>query len=206
MAVADTVYLNLRQALTISALAETFQTSHMPVREALRRLGAEGAVQLQPNGSAHVPQALPKALEDINRARMALEGLAAELAAQRISGPELTALEELEARHRAAAETCDVHQMLERNRDFHFGLYAAAGSPVLLELIESLWLRYGPFKRRLSDHISPQLEQGTHEPFARGHQEIVAAVRARDPQRAREAVCHDIAGTRRLLETLCAEA
>ena len=112
--VADTVYLNLRQALilgrfdpgqalTIGALAETFQTSHMPVREALRRLGAEGAVQIRPNGSAHVPQALPKALEDINRARMALEGLAAELAAQRISGPELAALEDLEARHRAPA-------------------------------------------------------------------------------------------------------
>lgn len=215
MTVAESVYLQLRdslvlgrfesgQMLTVGALAETFQTSHMPVREALRRLGAEGAVEIRMNGSAYVPDVTQEALDDIIRARLALEGLATELAVQRITDDEARALSDLEARHRATVELRDVYEMLERNRDFHFAIYAAARSPVLLSLIESLWLRYGPFMRLLSKHIAPELASGTHEPFLQGHREIVAAIRARDAVRAREALCRDIEGTRSLLAELCA--
>lgn len=213
--VADSVYQNLRQALilgrfdpgqvlTIGALADTFHTSHMPVREALRRLGAEGAVEIRANGSAYVPDVSLDVLEDISRARLALEGLATELAAERISEASLCALEELEARHAATARLHDVYEMLERNRDFHFAIYAAANSPVLMNLIESLWLRYGPFMRLLSQRIAPQLERGTHEPFQEGHREIVEAIRARDAARARAGICHDIEGTKKLLVEICA--
>ncbi len=214
--VADTVYLSLREALiigrfdpgqvlTIGALAETFRTSHMPVREALRRLGAEGAIEIRVNGSAYVPAVDGHALEDISRARVALEGLACELAAERISETALRELAELEARHSATAETKDVYVMLERNRDFHFAIYAAADAPVLTSLIESLWLRYGPYMRRLSQHVAPDLGSETHEPFLRGHREIVDALTARDAVRAREAVCRDITATVALLLTLCAD-
>ena len=213
--VADSVYQNLRQALvlgrfdpgqglTIGALADKFQTSHMPVREALRRLGAEGAVEIRANGSAHVPDVTLDTLEDICRARLALEGLATELAVERMTEEDLRALESLEARHAATAELRDVYEMLERNRDFHFAIYTAAASPVLLNLIESLWLRYGPFMRLLSQQIAPQLTRGTHEPFQQGHREIVEAIRARDAARARAAICRDIEGTKHLLAEICA--
>lgn len=213
--VAHSVYQNLREALvlgrfdpgqvlTIGALADTFKTSHMPVREALRRLGAEGAVEIRSNGSAHVPDVTLDTLEDICRARLALEGLATELAVERMTEKELRNLEALEARHAATAESHDVYEMLERNRDFHFAIYTAAQSPVLLHLIESLWLRYGPFMRLLSRQIAPQLERGTHEPFVQDHREIVGAIRARDAARARAAICHDIEGTKHLLATICA--
>lgn len=213
--VADGVYHNLRQALilgrfdpgqvlTIAALADTFQTSHMPVREALRRLGAEGAVEIRSNGSAHVPDVALEALEDISRARLALEGLATELAAARISETSLNAVEELAARHSATSQQRDVYEMLERNRDFHFAIYTAANSPVLINLIESLWLRYGPFMRLLSQQMAPQLENGTLEPFQQTHREIVDALRARDAARARKAICRDIEGTKELLAKICA--
>ncbi|WP_333831038.1 GntR family transcriptional regulator [Pararhodobacter sp.] len=214
--VADSVYQNLRQALilgrfdpgqvlTIGALADSFQTSHMPVREALRRLGAEGAVEIRSNGSAYVPDVTLGTLEDISRARLALEGLATELAVERITETDLCALEELEARHSATARLRDVYEMLERNCDFHFAIYATADSPVLMNLIESLWLRYGPFMRLLSQRIAPQFERGTHEPFQQGHRDIVEAIRARDPARARAAICRDIEGTKQLLVQICAE-
>lgn len=213
--VADSVYQNLRQALilgrfdprqvlTIGALADTFHTSHMPVREALRRLGAEGAVEIHPNGSAFVPDVSLAALEDISRARLALEGLATELAAEQITETELRALDDLETRHADTARMFDVYEMLERNRDFHFAIYAAAQSPVLINLIESLWLRYGPFMRLLSQSIAPQLERGTHEPFQRVHREIVEAIRDRDAARASDAVRRDIEGTKKLLAEICA--
>ncbi|MCC6002139.1 MAG: GntR family transcriptional regulator [Pararhodobacter sp.] len=213
--VADSVYRNLREALvlgrfdpgqvlTIGALADTFHTSHMPVREALRRLGAEGAVEIRANGSAYVPDVTLNTLEDISRARLAVEGLATELATSAISESDLDALEELEARHAATARQHDVYEMLERNRDFHFAIYAAAESPVLINLIESLWLRYGPFMRLLSRRIAPQLERGTHEPFQQGHRDIVEAIRTRDALRARDAICRDIEGTRKLLVEIVA--
>lgn len=212
--VADTVYLSLREALisgrfdpgqvlTIGALAETFRISHMPVREALRRLGAEGAIEIRVNGSAYVPAVDSHTLEDISRARLALEGLASELAAERISEAALAQLAELEARHSATAELKDVYVMLERNRDFHFAIYSAADAPVLSSLIESLWLRYGPFMRLLTQHIAPELGREAHEPFLRGHREIVDALVARDPARAGAAVRADIAGTVALLRTIC---
>lgn len=213
--VADSVYLNLREALiigrfdpgqvlTIGALADTFQTSHMPVREALRRLGAEGAIEIRSNGSAYVPAVDRLTLEDISRTRLALEGLAAELAAERIADAALQELAELEARHTATAALKDVYEMLERNRDFHFAIYSAAEAPVLLNLIESLWLRHGPFMRLLSERIAPDLASASHEPFLRGHREIVDAMRARDPARTRDAVCKDISATMELLREICA--
>ena len=212
--VADSVYLSLREALiigrfdpgqvlTIGALADTFRTSHMPVREALRRLGAEGAIEIRVNGSAYVPAVDLHALEDISRARLALEGLASELAATRIGDAALAELAELEARHSATAELKDVYVMLEKNRDFHFAIYSAADAPVLTSLIESLWLRYGPFMRLLSQHVAPELGSDTHEPFLRGHREIVEALMARDAARAGEAVRADIAATVALLRTIC---
>ncbi len=211
--VADTVYRHLRealilgrfdpaQALTIGGLAASFQTSHMPVREALRRLAAEGALEVRANGSARVPHVTHHALHDIARARVALECLAAELAAAQMSDAELRALDTLENAHRCSAASGDVTRMLEANRSFHFAVYAAARSPVLLNLIESLWLRYGPFMRALSLYMAPRMAQGTHEPFVQGHHEIVAALRAADGAAVRVAVQRDIEGTRDLLESL----
>lgn len=212
--VADRVYQNLRQALvvgkfdpgqmlTISSLARTFQTSHMPVREALRRLGAEGALEMRANGSAYVPPVTRAALDDICRARIALERLATQQAVENITPAELDALERLEAEHTATSHLQNVYEMLEKNRDFHFSIYAAAHSPVLYQLIDTLWLRYGPYMRMLSAHIAPKLAEGLHEPFMRGHRAIVEALRAGDATRAADMMQADIERTQKLLQELC---
>ncbi|MCL4675445.1 MAG: GntR family transcriptional regulator [Pararhodobacter sp.] len=213
--IADNVYQELRtalivgrfdpgQTLTISSLSEAFHTSHMPVREALRRLAAEGAVEVRGTGSAHVPEVTRAALDDICRARIALERLATGLAVQAITPEEISALERLEQEHTATSHLNNVYEMLEKNHRFHFSIYQAARSPTLLQLIDTLWLRYGPFMRMLSDHIAPQLDKGVHEPFMRGHRAIVDAVRARDPERAADLMQADIERTQHLLQELCA--
>ena len=84
--VQDQVYEQLREALmsgafqardsfTIASLADRFQTSHMPVREALRRLAAENALRIAPSGTAFVPDLSRGELDDISRARVIIEGL-----------------------------------------------------------------------------------------------------------------------------------
>jgi DNA-binding GntR family transcriptional regulator len=204
--VADGVYLSLAealmvgrfepgQALTIAGLADMFQTSHMPVREALRRLSAEGALEIGGNGSARVPAVSRAALDDVCRARIALETLATELAVEEIDHAEVEALERVQAAHRATAHLHDAEGMLALNRDFHFTLYRASRSEVLPRLIASLWLRYGPFMRMLSAELDADDVERNQEPFMAGHREIVEAVRARDGKRAAGAVRDDIAGT-----------
>lgn len=209
--VADGVYRQLRDALivgrfapgeslTIGAMAEAVQTSHMPVREALRRLTAEGALEVGPGGSARVPEVTQDRLADIGRTRVALEGMAAELAAQRATAADCDALERLARAHAEAAQPgADFSAGLLTNRDFHFALYALSGSEVMPPLIERLWLQYGPFMRLLSARLAQQGIRRAQDPFKEGHAEIVEALRARDAAAVRAGIALDIGRTQNLL-------
>ncbi len=209
--VGDGVYQQLRdaltvgafapgQTLTIAAAAGALGTSHMPVREALRRLAAEGALEIRPNGSAHVPAVSRARLDDICRARILLERTATELAADHAAEAELDELARLARAHAEAARAQDIHDMLLRNRDFHFALYRASRSEVLPALIELLWLQYGPYMRMLSARLAPHMGGGGHEPFMQGHSAIVAALRAGKGRRAADEVAEDIRRTQQLLQ------
>ena len=210
----DLVYRQLRnalingdfdpgQTLTISSLAGQFGTSHMPVREALRRLAAEMALEVARNGSARVPVVSRARLDDLCRARMAVEGLAAELGARFITDEGRARLVEIENQHTAAAQVGNVYQMLLANRDFHFAIYRASGSDVLVQLIDTLWLRFGPFMRMLSTHVKPLVERGPHEPYIKQHLAILAALENRDEASTRQALEQDINTTWDMLKDLC---
>ncbi|WP_312797486.1 GntR family transcriptional regulator [Tianweitania sp.] len=210
----DLVYRQLRnalingdfdpgQTLTISSLAGQFGTSHMPVREALRRLAAETALDVARNGSARVPVVSRARLDDLCRARMAVEGLAAELGARFITDEDRTRLAAIEGQHTAAAKAGNVYQMLLANRDFHFAIYRASDSDVLVQLIDTLWLRFGPYMRMLSTHVRPLVEQGPHEPYIKQHLAILAAIEARDESRTRQELEQDIQTTWDMLKDLC---
>ena len=210
----DGVYLQLRnalitgrfdpgQTLTISSLASSFHTSHMPVREALRRLAAENALEVASTGSARVPQVSVERLDDIYRARIVLEPMATELAATRINQAGLAALETIAAEHEATYMSRSVYDMLLKNRDFHFAIYRASASEVLVQLIDSLWLRNGPYMRMLSSEIAPQMGSGLNEPFSKHHRAILNGLRQRDGAAARKGIVADITATQGLLTQLC---
>lgn len=214
MTIADSVYQQLRdalmvgrfdpgQTLTISSLATTFGTSHMPVREALRRLAAEKALDVSSAGSARVPAVSVARLDDLCRARGLIEGLATELATARVTDAMLTELETIVAEHEALSDEKHVYDMLDRNRAFHFAIYRQSGSEVLLQIINSLWLRYGPYMRMLSTHIAPLLKTGLHEPFTHHHHMIIRAMRQGDATTAKREMTADIDGTFELLRRLC---
>ncbi len=207
----DQVYDQLRDALisgafeagepfTIAALAARFQTSHMPVREALRRLAAERALLIATTGTAYVPDITRAELHDITRARIIIEGATAELAGPRLTPADLTALAHLLDRHEHSGLTGQIAEMTHTNRAFHFRIYQAAGSPVLLSQIENLWLRSGPYVRFLSDRMAELLRSGPAERFVRHHHDMLAALRAGDWAALRTACEADIAGTCSSLE------
>jgi DNA-binding GntR family transcriptional regulator len=175
------------QSITIRALAKAFGTSAMPVREALRRLVAEQALQILPNRSVIVPRMTRERLEDLRRVRVELEGMAAAQAARHITADELDKLARLLDEMCAAAKNAGPRGYNLQNQDFHFTIYAAARSAVLLPIIESLWLQIGPVLTLLS--TDPAVSMIFAE---KHHTKALAALRAGDGPGAREAIASDI--------------
>jgi DNA-binding GntR family transcriptional regulator len=175
------------QKLKIADLATEFGTSAMPVREALNRLAAERAVEALPNRSVRVPALSQAALKDLREARFAIEGLAVERAAANMTADTLAVLRELIG---AQSETDAEHSSrasAERNRAFHFTIYRQSASSVLLPIIESLWLQFGPYLRLASERFDGRAGRGTNY-----HVELVEALARGDALGARAALERDI--------------
>lgn len=190
------------QTLTIASLAETFGTSNMPVREALRRLAAENALEVAPNGSARIPAVTIARLDDLCRARIAVEGLATELGAPRLTPSDIDTLERTAREQHSIGRNSNVYELMARNQQFHFTIYRASGSEVLLQLIETLWLRFGPYMRMLSASVEPRMRSGEIDP-ADLHLPIIEALKAGDFARARDGVVADIRRTHEILRDYC---
>ena len=206
----DLVYEQLRDALmsgafearkpfTISSLSERFQTSHMPVREALRRLASENALKISATGTAYVPAITADELRDISRARIIVEGATARIAGENLTADDLTELEQILDYHRQSASTGDIAEMTAANRAFHFHIYRAAKSAVLLSQIENLWLRSGPYVRFLSDRMSELLKTEHKAGFTNHHAAMVEAIRNKDWTALEEACRADIQSSQDLL-------
>jgi DNA-binding GntR family transcriptional regulator len=172
------------QVLTISGLAEQFDISPMPVREALNRLVSEHALTLQPNRSLAVPVMTRDDLAEVTLIRCRLESLAAECATPRLDAGGLAEMVALNRQMERDA-TLDAAAYLALNRQFHFRLYAAAGLPSLLSLIESQWVRIGPALRL---HVDAERRPG---PLP-SHRALLAALKARDAAAAGAAMIADL--------------
>ena len=156
-------------------LAEQLGISRTPVREALRRLAAEGLVEVRPNRGAVVGSLSSSALEEVAEARASLEGAAAHRAATRISEGDLVRLEELDERMWVLAESGDpeqLDQLAELNREFHQVVSDAAESPSLISLLKSI--NYVPLVRRTFRHYSADALLRSMS----SHRELTAALRA----------------------------
>ncbi|MCP3975036.1 MAG: GntR family transcriptional regulator, partial [bacterium] len=170
----DRIYGELRQALmlgyfepgkpiTIPELAETFGTSHMPVREALRRLVSEQALVILSNRSVAVPDLTLERYEDLLRTRMVIEGTAASWAAGSINDQELTQLRTLNQEIGEMQDHAEPRLFLAKHQELHFTVYQAARSPISIPIIEILWLQIGPYHNLMFDSNRFRLDTGHHE-------------------------------------------
>ena len=110
------------QVVTIQNLAEAFGVSTMPVREALKRLTAAGALSLVTGRSMGIPRLSLERLADLRRVRLSVEGLATEWAAEVMEPSELARLRRQCALLSRAAANENVKDYLRANRAFHFDL------------------------------------------------------------------------------------
>jgi DNA-binding GntR family transcriptional regulator len=169
--------------LTLRTLAQALRVSLMPVRDAISRLVVERALEMLPNRTVVVPEITAGRFLEIRRVRLLLEGEATALACQHICSDEIEALKNLHKKITSLGRNKQ-RQFFSLNQRFHFMIYEAAKSPLLLSIIESLWLQIGP----LFNHIPLNF---TSE-GAQGHAPIVAALEAHDASAARAALVEDL--------------
>ena len=173
------------QGVTILGLKDAVGAGVTPVREAIRRLTAEGALEALGNRRVCVPELSPQRIDEIYYARFALEPKMAQLAAEKITQEGITLLETLDAKVDQAIETGNIEAYLESNFRFHFALYDMAGTPILRKIVTSLWLQFGPSLRVVSGRF------GTSN-LPDMHSETIEALRRGDPVAAARAIEDDI--------------
>ena len=188
------------QPVTIQGLIRDLDAGMTPVREAIRRLTAEGALILHDNRRVSVPRMTPALLDQLVHVREAVEPKLAELACPHVTPALLARLEEIDHGIEPAIRASDAQTYLRLNHAFHFALYEAAGATVLEDIARSVWLRFGPSLRViLSRYISLGLPDR--------HAEALAAMRAGDAQALAVAIREDIAqGVEQVRAALADEA
>lgn len=180
-------------------LASRFNVSTMPVRQALMRLEADRLVLRMPNRGLMVTPLSIKEVESIYTLRAVLEGLAARLATPHLSTEDLDALAAMVDEMGRLVSEGRVDALVERNAQFHFAIYRAAGNDHLCDILQNLWdlsTRYRNLYYR---------EAGVPESTLREHRGIMAALRQRDAARVEELVRSDMEETARVLLALVRE-
>jgi DNA-binding GntR family transcriptional regulator len=177
--------------LSLRAVADALGVSMMPVRAAVSRLTAEGALDVLPKRAVKVPLMHAEQFRDVTRVRIEIEGAAAAMACHGADRSDLTTIAERERVFRAISRerAPDLVQAVAANQGLHFAVYRAAKSPELLAIIERLWLRVGPI---LNFDLRGSPERIKTGDAVKCHQRLVSALRAGNPEIARTAIADDI--------------
>ncbi|WP_264211909.1 GntR family transcriptional regulator [Leisingera thetidis] len=173
------------QAVTIQGLVETLGAGMTPVREAIRRLISDGALMFQGNRRVSVPLLGPEDLEELIFARKTIECELARRATMRIGAAHIKELEGIDNALDKAITTGDVAGYLVQNYSFHTALYSHADAPILSDIADRLWLRFGPSLRVVSGRLGTQS-------FPDRHKDILEALRRQDPEMAALAMDRDV--------------
>jgi DNA-binding GntR family transcriptional regulator len=172
-------------SVTLRGIADKLGVSPMPVREAIRRLVAERALEVLPNRRVCVAPMTPTRMRELSHARLSLEPELASLAIDSITNSDIRSLQRIDEELNQSLRSGDVDAYIRCNRNFHFGIYERANSPVLCPLVRSLWLQFAPFTRIVFGRMGTEVLQDYHA-------EALVALRKKDKQAIRNAITSDI--------------
>lgn len=195
------VYRTIRQALMSGALepgalissrsiAEMLGVSAMPVREALKRLEADGVVDSQAKRGYRVRYLSVGELREILNIRLRLEGMLIREAARRITPDAVAQIRNLE---RMVAEAPDIPTSLAFNYQMHFEAYRWADMPITLGMTENIWLRLGPALYHLGGEYTGATSHDSHSGMIEG-------LAKGDPDAAEQALCRDLTDAAKVME------
>lgn len=185
-------HLQANDPLPQQEIATQLEVSHIPVREALRQLQSEGLVTFRPNYGATVTAHTPEEIREIYEIRAILETAAVRRAASRL--PE-AALDEAERILKRTERARDDATWGSHDLEFHRLIYDLDARPRLRELIDGLlrrvdryWLQHGLMLKHRRE-------------FETDHRRLLAAMRARDGERAAKLLEQHLTGAAELLAT-----
>lgn len=173
------------EKLSSRKLAARLGTSDMPVRAALGRLLAEGALVQNANGTFSVPLISLRKFREVMCARALLEREATAAACGRIDQSGFADLRDAAAGLSRAILANDIDDYLDQNQRLKFAVYRFCPSQTLQALVRLMWLQAGPFLRHLNKGLD-------HMNEANFHDEAIAALERGDGQAAGDAIARDI--------------
>lgn len=173
------------QAVTIQGLTEALGVGMTPVREAIRRLISDGALIFQGNRRISVPVMTAEDLDQLIFARKTIEKELAIRSGKYMTPQVIARLEQIDRALDNAISAGDVSGYLMSNYEFHRLLYQQANAPVLADLTDRLWLRFGPSLRVVCGRFGTQNLPDRHK-------ELLAALRAGNIMAAADALSQDV--------------
>ncbi len=172
-------------SLTMRGLAERLGLSPTPVREAVRRLSSEHAIQIMDNRRMTVPLMTRDRFEELVALRVAVEVHTASRALPYVSDVIIEKLTEIDDRMDRFVSAKDLDQLTLQNQAFHRTLYTVNPAQAAMPIVESIWLQLGPFQRQVITRVTEDYKIDRHK-------EILAALRARDANALDDAIANDI--------------
>ena len=169
-------------AVTGRSIAQAFGISPTPVRDALKRLEADGVIKGRNKSAYFVNELTRDQYIEIMNVRCEIECYAARLAAKAATPSDIAYLEKINARYTIAR---NMTESMRQNFLFHFGIYKLAGSTILLDVISNLWVRIGP-----SMHLYMQSYQVAD--VVNNHARIITALKKQDREAAESALRKDL--------------
>ncbi|WIF96003.1 GntR family transcriptional regulator [Caminicella sporogenes] len=161
-------------------LAEQLGVSRTPIREAIRKLELEGLVEMIPRKGAYVADLSIKDVLDVLEVRMFLEGLAAYLAAERMSEEEIEELKSILEKFENSIESKDREEMIKLDKQFHDKIIEGSKNSKLMQIVQGLHEQFQRFR------VIYFNEYSEHEQLLKYHQAIVEAISKRDCEKAQE--------------------
>jgi len=162
--------------LTLQRLATHYGISQNPVREALFQLQGEGVVEIRNHRGAVLPAVDAAYIGNVYDTRGAIERMLKSAAARLATPAQLADIERAAAHYEQAVAGGDAHPIVLANRAFHRAIYAAAGNPVAVAMMEA--------RSTLVDSVRAACGYGPGrlDLALRQHRGIVAAIRRRDAE------------------------
>ncbi len=182
-------------------LAESLNVSRTPIREAIKRLAADGLVELIANRGAIAVQLSHADVVHTFDVIAQLEGYSGELAAKNISAATLSELEALQYEMMASYARRDLSNYYKLNLRIHHLINQAANNPVLTQLFSQVNARIEALRFR-SNQNGVKWEKAVEE-----HQEMIDALKTHDSERMRKVMIHHVMNKRDVvIELLKSEA
>ncbi len=172
-------------SVSLRGLSKSMGVGLMPVREAITRLGGERALEVRRNGRVCIPELTRHRFEELMQARLQLEPLCACRALPFVTPETIAVMEACDLRMNQSYGAKDADAYMRGNYQFHFELYRAGGSEVLVALLESIWMQFGPFMRSV-------YEMTETTTIVDKHQMTLEAVRRGDGEAVGVAIKADI--------------